>query len=402
MLWLVAGVALLIVPALLASREPPPQVTVARAVRANLSTVISSNGKVEPIEPHTLRAQFDTFVERVIAAEGRPVKQGELLATLNAADIRAEVARLREQLVAAQEELRTGRTGGNAAEVAQVDSDIRQAELDVARLRKERESLERLLAKQAATQNEVDLAKAALVRAEDSLRVLQQKRAELRRTAELSAERGSLQLEQTRAALQAAGEKLASARVTAPAAGTLYALPIKAGQFVRTGDLLAELADLKRVQVRAFVDEPELGMLSAGQDVEINWDAMPGRTWQGRTEQIPKAVVARGNRSVGEVLCSVENAQLALLPNTNVDVRINVRQHANALAVPRAAVRTEGAERVVYVLDGGSLRRRAVKVGIASTTQYEILEGLSEGDRVALPGDATLHDGMAVRVAGEI
>jgi HlyD family secretion protein len=334
--------------------------------------------------------------------EGRAVKRGELLAMLNADDIRAEVARLREQLVTAQETLRAARAGGPADEIAKVEADIRQTEADVARLRKERDSLERLLAKQAATQQELDQTKLALAKAEENLRVQQQKRAELRRSAGVNVERGALQLEQTRAALRAAEEKLASARVTAPAAGTLYALPLRPGQFVRVGELLAELADLKRVQVRAFVDEPELGMLGAGQAVQITWDAMPGHTWQGRVEQVPKAVVARGNRSVGEVLLSVENDEGALLPNTNVDVRISVQQHQNALAVPRAAVRSEGAERYVFVLDGDTLRRRTVKVGIASTTQYEILQGLNEGDRVALPGDATLRDGMSVRVAEEI
>lgn len=396
--WLLVAAGAIVLLAALASREPPPVVSVAQAQRANISAAITSNGKVEPIEPHTRRALYDTFVERVHAVEGRAVKQGELLATLNADDIRAEVARLRDQLLKAQEEVRTGRSGGPAAEIAQVESDIRQTEADVARLKHERESLERLMAKQAATQHEVDQTKLALAKAEENLRVLRQKREELRRTAGLSAERGSLQLEQTRAALRAAEEKLASARVTAPAAGTLYALPIRAGQFVRTGEILAELADLRRVQVRAFVDEPELGGLATGQAVEITWDAMRGRTWQGRTEQIPKAVVARGNRSVGELLCSVENAELALLPNTNVDVRISVQQRPNTLAVPRAVVRSEGNERYVFVLDGETLRRRTVTVGIASTTQYEILEGLKEGERVALPGDAVLRDGMSVRL----
>lgn len=400
--WLLAAAVVVILLAVLASREPPPQVSAAQAARVNLSTVVVSNGKVEPIQPHSLRAQYDTFVERVLATEGRPVKKGELLAVLNADDIRAEVARLREQLLAAQEAVRTGRAGGPADEIARVESDIRQAEADVARLRRERDALERLLAKQAATQTEVDAVKRALTAAEENLRVLQQKRTELKRTAGVNVERGSLQLEQTRAALNAAQEKLASARVTAPANGTLYALPIRAGQFVRTGDLLAELADLTQVQVRAFVDEPELGVLSVGLPVEIAWDALPGRAWQGRTVQIPKAVVARGNRSVGEVLCSVENPERILLPNTNVDIRIRVRQNENALAVPRAAVRGEGNDRYVFVLDGTTLRRRPVKVGIASTTQYEILDGLKEGDSVALPGDAILRDGMTVRIAGKV
>jgi HlyD family secretion protein len=179
--------------------------------------------------------------------------------------------------------------------------------------------------------------------------------------------------------------------------GTLFALPVRLRDFVRTGDVLAEVADLSHVRVRAFVDEPELGSLEAGQAVEITWDAAPGRTWSGRTEQIPKAVVARGSRSVGEVLCSVENAKQDLLPNTNVNLLIRVRERSNALVVSRGAVHVEGNKRVVYVLEGDRLRRREVRVGIASATKFEVLDGLSEGQRVALPGDVILRDGLEVR-----
>jgi HlyD family secretion protein len=164
------------------------------------------------------------------------------------------------------------------------------------------------------------------------------------------------------------------------------------------GELLAEVADLARVRVRAFVDEPELGWLEQGQRVEITWDALPGRAWSGQTEVIPKTVVARGTRSVGEVLCSIENAGLELLPNVNVNVRIRVREQANALVVPRSAVRSEGNEKVVFVVEGSSLKRRVVQVGITGARSVEIAGGLSEGETVALPGEVELRDGMNVTI----
>ena len=74
------------------------------------------------------------------------------------------------------------------------------------------------------------------------------------------------------------------------------------------------MTDLRHVRVRAFVDEPDLGSLEPNQNVSVTWDAKPGLTWTGHTEQVPKQVVARGMRSVGEVLCSVDNDQLELLP----------------------------------------------------------------------------------------
>ena len=79
-------------------------------------------------------------------------------------------------------------------------------------------------------------------------------------------------------------EKVRSATVTASTDGTLYSLPVSAGDYVKVGDTLAEMADLRHVRVRAFVDEPDLGSLEPNQKVSVTWDAKPGRTWTGRTE----------------------------------------------------------------------------------------------------------------------
>ncbi len=398
--WAVVGALVLaVLLAGLASREPAPEVAAAVVERARLQATIISNGKVEPIVPHVIRAQIPAFVRSVSAVEGQAVRAGDAILRLDDEEAAAEVARLRRELLAAQELLRAGRSGGHPVEVAQLEADLRKAEAEAARLRKEFEAIERLLAKQAATLAERDLAKSTLERAENDLRVLRQRKDELARQARLDVERGLLEVDRARAALAAAEEHLRSARVTAPAGGTLYALPVRAGHYVRVGDLLAEVGDLSRVQVRAFVDEPELGSLAKEQPVEITWDAQPGLTWRGRTENVPKAVVPRGNRSVGEVLCSVENERLQLLPNTNVNVVIRVRERADALVVPRAAVGAQGALRYVFVLEGSTVRRRDVQVGIAGATQYEVLQGLREGERVAIPGDTVLRDGLAVRVA---
>jgi multidrug efflux pump subunit AcrA (membrane-fusion protein) len=146
------------------------------------------------------------------------------------------------------------------------------------------------------------------------------------------------------------------------------------------------------------VDEPDLGRLEPNQTIQVAWDAKPGRTWIGRTQQIPKQVVPHGMRSVGEVLCSVDNDKLELLPNTNVEVTILVVERHAALVVPRAAVREDGGKRYVFALEGERLQRREISVGIASASKYEILSGLMLNDRIAMPGDQDLRDGMAIRV----
>jgi HlyD family secretion protein len=94
-----------------------------------------------------------------------------------------------------------------------------------------------------------------------------------------------------------------------------------------------------------------------------------------------------------------------LLPKTNVNVRINSAERNNVLAVPRGAVASEGGRRYVYVVvpnqlgvGKSRLEKREIQVGIADATSFEVVSGLREGEVIALPGDADLHDGEAVQV----
>ncbi len=207
----------------------------------------------------------------------------------------------------------------------------------------------------------------------------------------------ALLVEHAQAQVHDLEQQVASAHGTAPFDGTLYSLPIHQGDFVREGDLLAEVADLHHVRIRAFIDEPELGQIDINQPVEILWDAHPDRTWTGRTEVIPKQVVMRGTRSVGELLCSVSNDRLDLLPNTTVDVRIHISERPNVLVIPRGAVYFEGDTRFVFRVEDDRLHRRYVQVGVANPTKIEVISGLQQGDVVALPGDVSLKENLRIR-----
>ena len=293
-------------------RDRPMKVSGTRPVRQSLSWSITSNGKVEPVEPHVIQAQITTFIEKVSVKEGQTVSRGKTLLTLDATESRSELAHMKELLVAAEDERRVALSGGAPDEIAQLENDLAKTISEIARLRRQGESLERLYARQAATRDEIDQNKIALQRAEADKRLIEQKNDAIQQRSKLQAERAALRADEARHSIRFLEEKLNSARVIAPVPGTLYSLPARGGTFVHTGDVLAEVADLSRVRARAFVDEPELGSLKAGQTVEITWDALPNRMWAGQVEQLPKTIVARGSRNVGEVLCSVSNEQAEL------------------------------------------------------------------------------------------
>jgi len=398
--WIVVALLaalVLVVIIVIAGRAQAPAVPIAKVAREDLASAITSNGKVEPISPFIAHAQFPTFVEKVMATEGQAVHRGQVVLVLDDADTKSQLAQARTDLLAAQTALQNARAGGPPSEVAQLEGDLQKAQSQVANLERTQKALTDLVAKQAATQDELAQNQAALVQARANLQALDQRTAALKQQAGVDVQTATLRLKQDQDQVQAFEGRLRSATVTAPLDGTLYSLPIRVGDYVRVGDVLAEMADLHQVRVRAFVDEPDLGWLAPDEDVQVNWDAMPNRTWTGKVEQVPKQVVARGTRSVGEVLCSVKNDKVELLPNINVEVHIVVRQRPGVLVVPRVAVRYDNGQHYVFVFDGEKIHRRDITVGVASSDKYEVVSGLSLGDRIAVPGDLDVKDGMEVR-----
>jgi HlyD family secretion protein len=167
-------------------------------------------------------------------------------------------------------------------------------------------------------------------------------------------------------------------------------------EYVHAGDLLLQMADLTKLQVRAYFDEPELGALHVGQPATIIWDALPNRIWHGRILSMPSTIITYTTRNVGEVLLSVDDADGKLLPNTNVKVTVTEQRLERVLTIPREAVHGEGGKDYAYLLHGKVLRRQQVTVGARNLTQVQVLSGLAENDTVAL--STTNGEPLAERV----
>jgi HlyD family secretion protein len=397
-LWILVGGLLVLIALLvfIGGRGSTARVAVADVVRENVSSVVSTNGKVEPIQPRSFRAGYPTFVERVYAVEGQQVKRGQMLFALDDTEVQADLAQARADFSAQQEALSVAKAGGHASQLAKAAADLKKAEASRDQLRRDNESLSRLVDEKAATPEELQQNKLQLVQAEADVQSLEKMKQSVEEQSQLDQGRVALLLEHARVTVQDLEERLESAHGAAPFDGTLYSLPIRQGDFVKAGDLLAEMADLHQVRIRAFIDEPELGQVEVNQPVEILWDAHPDRVWNGRTEVLPKQVVTRGTRNVGELICSVTNDRLDLLPNITVDVRIRISERPSALVVPRGAVYIEGDKRYVFRVEDNRLHRRDIKVGIANPTKIEVLSGLNEGDVVALPGEAALKQNLRI------
>lgn len=108
----------------------------------------------------------------------------------------------------------------------------------------------------------------------------------------------------------------------------------------------------------------------------------------------------RGARNIGETTCTVDNADLKLLPNTNVGVTIVTAEHRDVLTVPREAIRQDDLQPYLFQIVDDRLQRRDIQMSIANLTQAEVTSGLEANARVALvsTNSKPLRDGLTVRV----
>ena len=167
------------------------------------------------------------------------------------------------------------------------------------------------------------------------------------------------------------------------------------------GDLILQVADLSKVLVRAYVDEPDIARLSSGDRIEVTWDAMPGRTWTGSVSEVPSEVKLHGTRNVGETSCIVSNTDYKLLPNINVGVTIVTAEHSNVLTIPRESLRQDDTVPYVYQIVDNELHHTPVQTAISNLTKVEITGGLPENALVAIgsTNNKPLRDKLPVRVA---
>jgi HlyD family secretion protein len=399
LVWMLSLALAVVLLASFMSRDNSIPVRAASVERSSIRSLISTNGKLEPERDFQAHAPIGTTVKQVLVHEGDSVKQGQLLLQLDDSAARSDVAKAQAQLRAAQADLSAIEHGGNREAVLTLQSEITktQAERDAAQ--RNLEAMQRLQQSGAASPGELKAAQDRLKAAIADLNLAQQKQKGRYSPPEISSVQA--QRQQAEAAYEAAIDVLSKLNIRAPFTGVVYSLPVKQGAYVNPGDPVVQEADFSKVLVRAFVDEPDLGRLAPEQKIELTWDAVPGRVWNGVLSAIPAEVKIHGTRNVGEVTSTIDNADLKLLPNVNVGVNIVTAEHNNVLTVPREAIRQDDDRTFVYQINrNNELQRRDIHTSLSNLTKVEVINGLSEHDSVALTSinSKPLKEGIPVKV----
>ncbi len=328
----------------------------AKVSRGDLEVAVVELGKIEPREKVAVRSKVAGQVDKIFVEEGMPVKQGQLLLSLDPTEFQRSVVRARQDVDKA----------AAAVELAQLMLDRRK----------------QALADRAVAQIEVETAQNDL----KTRRIL---------------------YDQARESLSVAEDQLRYSRVISPLDGTVIQRNIRIGETVVPGTMatfdersLMLVADMSVLIAKADLNQIDVAKVQLGQSVSLTLDALPGKTFKAKVTKIaPASILPKGKDvEVFPVEATLEPGALSeIRPGMTADIKIHVETKKNVLKLPIEAVVKEKGQSFVNCIipgeapssspmgkKGPNTKRIDVQVGARNDREQEILGGVKEGDEVLI------------------
>jgi HlyD family secretion protein len=348
--------------------------TVSERAAGTQAAVLNASGYVTARRRATVSSKITGKVVEVNVEEGMVVTEGQVLARLDDATLKAGLALADAQATAARSGVR--------------ENEVRLAEAKVTLARRDQ-----LLADKLVTQADVDAARAEV----DSLDARISASREQVRVAERQIELERTNLDNT--IIRAPFSGIAISKDAQP--GEMVSPVSAGGGFTRTG--ICTIVDMRSLEIEVDVNESYINRVKPDQDVTAALDAYPD--WQIPARVI--TMVPTADRQKATVLVRIGFKQLdpRILPDMGVKVTfLRNAEEADAPAarpvtlVPKAAIRTENNQAYVFVVGSDVVDRRAVKTGGADGDRLEVLAGLNPGERVVVSPPPGLTSGTRVTV----
>ena len=315
--------------------------------RRNLVVSASASGAIEPVLTVDVKSKASGEIIGMNVQTGDDVKQDQLLASIDPRIPRNSLAQAQANLQVAQAQLSNAKS-----QLARSDT---------------------LFKAQAITQTEYDGAKleyananAAVIRAQSDL--------------------------------ENARDRMNDTKLRAPLAGTIITKNVELGTVISSpttdvggGTVLFKMANLDTVQIRALVDETDIGKVSPGLLSTITVDAYPNRPFEGSVLKIEPQATVQQNVTMFNVLVRIPNPNHLLKPGMNTEVEIHVGRRDNVLAVPNAALRTQrdvASAAQVLGLDPNDVQQQLAAASQQAQTP-------TNRDSASLGGGATRRDTTA-------
>ncbi len=340
------------------------------------ASVLDATGYVTARRQATVSAQITGTVAAVLIEEGDHVKEGQVIGRLDDTAQRAALAQAQAQLHSAQ------------ALLLQAQAQLAQNQRDVKRD-------EDLVKRKLVSEQAVELARTQVET----------------QTAQVEAQRKQIDLAE--ANVRSAQVQLDYCTVRAPFTGVVIAKAAQVGEiisplsagggFTRTG--IGTLVDMDSLEIEVDVNEAYINRVEPGQRVESVLNAYPD--WRIPSHVIAIIPTADRSKATVKVRIGLDVKDKRIVPDMGVRVSFleagkaagETHERAHGVLVPAAAVRKDGEQDVVFVLQGHRAQRRVVTLGGTSGDSRQLLAGVNPGEAVIVDGPADLKDAAAVSEA---
>lgn len=375
-------------------KAPPPQakkesgpisVRVAPVVTRHLQRVVDSVGTIFPYDEVVVSAEIEGKVDKVNFDLGDLVRQGDVLVNISDEEQRYILAQNEAQLRQSLERL--GLKSENekvqdldqTPEVRRAAADLKEAEMRYKRIRN-------LVDQKIGAQADLD---AASTRYQAMNAAIDASRNQARNLIQ--------EVERFKAVVELQRKKLRDTTVRAPFAGAVKERQITPGAYVRPNAPLFTLVKINPVRLRLEVPERLAPWTKVGQSADVSVEAFLDRKFAGRVWRIAPTVDQSKRTFVVEVL--IDNPDLALKPGSYARARLVTQKFDDVVVVPQRAVTYVLGSNKAFVVDAaGKIDARDVKLGDRLDQQVEILEGLKDGEQVAMGPLNRLDTGVKVSV----
>lgn len=399
--WLWSALAVLLIAVLVyyyrAGQVLEVETVAVRKGNMLVSVTPTETGTVDSDATAQIKAEVAGRISELPVAEGARVKAGEVLARLESSELTARVALAGSMLDAARMRLESARIS-LPLERARTTAAVAEAQARYDDAKQRYEKKQKLSATRLISQGDMESAGAELATAQavlETARANQDQVALQQRQIAIAA----ADVQQQEAALRVAQVNLDHSLIRAPIAGTVVELPIKAGELMQPGSVVARITRLDALYVKAQIDEVDLSRLQVGQQAEIQFDTQPAVKYAATLFEISPAVSVEKlkSRNVAVKLRLTEPPPF-LRPGMSADVEIIVANVDDVLLVPAQTVMAKNKEQFVYVLADGVVVKRLVEVGRSNWDAVEVVHGLNLDEAVISSLDAEgLKPGVRAR-----
>lgn len=370
---------------------------VVRRIRLDITVTATSTGTIRSDNEAKITAQRIGWIRKLRFEEGDLVKAGEVIAELdndealyNMKLAEATLSKTRfilDQMKASYESLRVS-----------IAKDIEKAKAILTEVDNRRKRLLELKQLGYVTEMDIDMvqkefevAKANLDSAIASKETLKAKQSEIKAQEEVVKE-----------ALNSFNiTKLNYDRsfIRSPISGVITSRPVRIGEGVNIGSLIATVVSTKSMYIEAFIDEADVAKVRIGEEVNIRMDSYPGKVFKGEVYKISPVVLGgKQETRTFEVRVRLKDKDILIKPGMSADIEIVVESISDVLAVPSQAVVEREGKKYVYIIKDSRAHLTPIRVGRFNWTFYEVLSGIKEGDKVIInPEVEGLKDGGRVK-----